>query len=329
MNFITGTFAIHAPASALNNGKGEDNVGQVKAIRVRQHEYPYVSAQAVRYWLRQTIAQHEPEWQSAPIYKSTGSKQQAFTEGNPIRYWDDDLFGYMRAEKGAGSKKGNALTRIAPFRMSTLVSAAPVDMVEDFGVMGRGEGDFVLHGHEFYQAVLVGSFSIDLTAVGTFSYRDRSGYRNLSKDLVALAEEHDLEHLPEMQCYRLPLEQRMLRVASLLNAFGRLEGGAKQSLHHTDVSPALLVAAVLRGGNNPFLFLVDAKPYATVRGDVLDEALTAYVADFLSPIYAGVRRGFADDVFSVFAERKIEVAHPRQALALLADDLWQHPEWFA
>lgn len=322
MNFITGTFVIHAPASALNNGKGENNLAQVKTIRVRQHEYPYVSAQALRYWLRETIARHDPDWQAAPVYRAKGGKQQAYTEGDPLTYWDDDLFGYMRAEKSG------TLTRVAPFRLSTAVSAAPVEIVEDFGVMGRGDGDFVLHGHEFYHALLVGSFSIDLASVGTFSYQDRSGYRNLSTDLIKQAEAGGLEHLPGQRSYRLPLDQRMQRVAGLLRAFGRLEGGAKQTLHYTDVAPALVVTAVLRGGNNPFMYLVDAKPYAVVRDDVLDEAFTAYQGDFLSPLYVGIRRGFADAALPMLAERQITVMHPRQAFDALADDLWQHPEWF-
>ena len=97
MAFITGLLLIDAPASALNNGEA-DNIGsRVKTIRVRSADYPYVSAQSFRYWLRETLGRHfENEWQASPVYTEKKGKQQAFTEGDPIAYADDDLFGYMR-----------------------------------------------------------------------------------------------------------------------------------------------------------------------------------------------------------------------------------------
>ncbi len=324
MSFITGIIAIDATAAALNNGKGENNVGQVKAIRQRQHEYPYVSAQALRYWLRQTITRLDPDWLSAPVYRSGRGKQQAFTEGDPLRYWDDDLFGYMRAEKSEGT-----FTRIAPFRMGTLVSVSSVEIVQDFGVMGRGEGDYVLHAHEFYKAVLVGGFSIDLSAVGTFTTENHSGQRNLSPALIQQAEADGLEYLPAMKAFRLPLEMRTRRVASLLGALARLEGGAKQTLHYTDVSPTMVTAAVLRGGNNPFIYLLDADPHPKIRESVLKEFNTVYAEEHLSPLYMGLRAGFADHQWAVLKELGITPSHPREALDMLADDLWQNPEWFA
>ncbi len=58
MAFVAGMMLIEAPASALNNAGAEegartDNTIAVKRIRGRAGgDYPYVSAQAVRYWLR-------------------------------------------------------------------------------------------------------------------------------------------------------------------------------------------------------------------------------------------------------------------------------------
>jgi CRISPR-associated protein Cst2 len=322
MSFLTGTYAIHAPAAALNNGEGEDIKATVKAIRVQQREYPYVSAQAVRYWLRETLRRYDPDWRASPIYRGKG-KQQAFTEGDPVTYWDDDLLGYMRAEKSA------SLTRISPFRTGTLVSAAPAEIVTDFGVMARMSGDPVLHEHEFYRATLVGAFSLDLSAVGTFSYRERSGYRNLSDEQRAQAEQLGLEHMPDLEAYRLPLQERIQRVASLLRAFARLEGGAKQTLHLTDVSPAFVCMAVLRSGNNPFMHVLAPTPTPALHDAALDEALAVYRDDFQSPVTVGLRQGFMDSAYPVLGERNIRVAHPRQVIDEFVYGLWSHPEWFA
>ena len=61
MAFITGLFLIDAPASALNNSNREvenaqeDNSQATKYIKTRQGNYPYVSAQSFRFWLRNTV----------------------------------------------------------------------------------------------------------------------------------------------------------------------------------------------------------------------------------------------------------------------------------
>lgn len=322
MHFISGIIAIHATASALNNGKGEDNVGKVKSIRVGRHDYPYVSAQALRYWLRGTLAETDPNWRTAPVLRGKGAKQQSYTEGDPLQYWDDDLFGYMRAEKE------EAITRVAPFRTSTLVSVSPVEITQDYGVMARAEGNSILFEHEFYRATLVGIFSIDLSAVGTFTQREKPGYRNLTAALMQQAK-HELEYLPSRDAYRLPLEARMSRVSSLLRALGRLQGGAKQTLHYTDVTPVFTCMVALQGGNNPFGYLVDSTPQPRLHEGALDEALTVYGDDFVSPLYVGLRQGFMDSAFEAFAQRNIQPAHPRESFDMLADDLWEHPEWFA
>jgi CRISPR-associated protein Cst2 len=61
MSHVTGVLIVDAPASALNNaGKDEearsDNAVAVKFIRTPEGRYPYVSAQAVRFWLRTALA---------------------------------------------------------------------------------------------------------------------------------------------------------------------------------------------------------------------------------------------------------------------------------
>lgn len=322
MHFLTGLYAIQANAAALNNGEGSETMANVKAIRVQQHEYPYVSAQALRFWLRSTLSRYDSNWQASPIYRGKG-KQQAYTAGDPISYWDDDLLGYMRAEKGL------TLTRIAPFRTSTLVASAPVGIVEDFGVMARMEGNPVLHGHEFYRATLVGAFSLDLSAVGTFTTRDKVGHRNLSDEQIDMAEEYGLEYLPDEDVFRLPLAARLARIASLLRAFARLEGGAKQTLHYTDVSPAFVCMAVMVGGSNPFLNLIAPGAVPSLHGEALAEALAVYSDDLRSGVEVGLRQGFMDSAYEVLSRYGLQAAHPREAFENIIAALWDHPEWLA
>ncbi len=208
MSFITGLLLIDAPASALNNlgnieGERFDNISGVKVIKARDGSYPYVSAQAFRYWLRNTLTTHVTDWKAAPIYRE---EKVAYTDANPIKYWDDDLFGYMRAPSKKESAKAkrdadltragqtettDTITRVAPFRVGTLVSVGPVNLTEDFGTMSRHEGDPVPFAHQFYRTTLKGLFSLDLGACGTFSYRQKTGFRHLDDTRIELAKQED------------------------------------------------------------------------------------------------------------------------------------------
>jgi len=108
MAFVTGIMIIDAPAAALNNAGAEegartDNTIGVKRIRTRAGDYPYVSAQAFRYWLRTYLERSAPHWRVSPVRRET---KVAYSDANPLAYWDDDLFGYMRAESKRGGARG-------------------------------------------------------------------------------------------------------------------------------------------------------------------------------------------------------------------------------
>ncbi len=358
MSFVTGLLLIDAPASALNNvgtiaGGMTDNAVGVKYIHTWEGAYPYVSAQAFRYWLRTTLETGPWGWQAAPIFRE---KKVAYTDANPIRYWDDDLFGYMRApskkieavtaREASGlvadaTPTAETVTRISPFRVSTLVAVAPTRLVSDFGTMSRHEGDPVPHEHQFYRATLQGLFSLDLHAAGTFSYVNRTGYLNLDEPRVQEAQARGLELLAQEKAYRLPLTERIARIQALLEGIAHLQGGAKQTLHYTDVNPDLVVLAVTRGGNHIFGHVIgrDNLDRPMLNLEALEEALRVHQDDLLSDVYVGWVRGFLDQERARLDEAlssegilaewqgRLHLAHPREAFAKLVADLRAHPEW--
>ncbi len=374
MAFVTGLLLIDAPASALNNlgsipGEREENTVGVKVIKTREGMYPYVSAQAFRYWLRTTLEARVPAWKAAPIYRE---EKVAYTDANPIAYWDDDLFGYMRApakretarvQRASDPSRANetettdTITRAAPFRVSTLVSVAPVVPTSDFGTMSRHEGNPVPYEHQFYRTTLKGLFSLDLHACGTFSYRNRTGFRNLDDVRIGLMREvAGHEHLEAEKSYRLPRDQRVRRVQALFEGLAQIEGGAKQTLHYTDVSPALIFAAVTKGGNHIFHHAIGANRLGQpeIKLPALREVLNVYQDTLLSPIYVGWVKGYLDEERARFegfvhenkapadqsgsvnparqegdqsAPPTILIDHPRTILQTLVRALAEHPEW--
>jgi CRISPR-associated protein Cst2 len=362
MAFVTGMFLIDAPASALNNlgaipGEREDNTAGVKVIKTREGSFPYVSAQSFRYWLRSTLQERIHAWKAAPIYRE---EKIAYTDANPLLYWDDDLFGYMRAPSKKESAKAkreadtsrsgetettDTITRVAPFRVSTLVSIAPVTPTNDFGTMSRQEGNPVPFEHQFYRTTLKGLVSLNLSACGTFSYRNKTGFRNLDDVRINQAKETaGIEPLDTEKSYRLPVHMRLERIRALFEGLALLEGGAKQALHYTDVSPVLTIFAVTKGGNHIFNYVVGANRQGLpeINRSALQEILTVNADQILSPIYVGWTLGYLDEEraklesfireHSAISSQPLQLYHPRQAfeeLMLVFKESEQVASWLA
>lgn len=290
---VIGLMLIDAPHSALNNagaddGDRTDNIIRVKTIRKGMTRYPYVSGQALRYWLRETL-EEKFDWNMSPISRE---KKIAFTEVNPIEYSDDDVFGYMRALK---KKEGGTVTRISPFKNSPLVSVVGQNPTNDFGVMARhDEGDPVPYEHEFYSTILKGIFSIDLSSLGVFCESEKTGYRNMYPSLVELAEEKGLNH--DGDYWMLDNETRIKRAQDIINALPYLSGGAKNTSHLTDVTPKILVLAAIDGGNHIFMNIVREENGETVFDiAALDEVINEYSDILKTDVFIGLRSGFLKD----------------------------------
>ncbi|MBM7865384.1 type I-B CRISPR-associated protein Cas7/Cst2/DevR [Heliobacterium gestii] len=359
MAFLSGVFLIDCPASALNNaGKTEainaDNAIAVKSIQTREGAYPYVSAQAFRYWWRESLRDVQG-WSASPIFREG---KIAYTDANPLLYAEDDLFGYMRAQstKEDAKKKREetglldkatpvaekvTLTRQSPLKVSTLVSVAPVrEITKDFGVMARQEGAPVPFEHEFYRAALQGLFSVDLGMMGRFYHIQRTGYKHLDGVRVEMAREMGLEEYDDGKAYQLSLEDRHQRLQMLMQGFAKISGGAKQSIHYTDVSPRLVILAVAKGGNHLFGTTVGTFPDGYKRGlpqiklEALKETARVMRDEIVSGIYVGLTQGYLDEQRGgliaalqeiqegeIYGFRKTFLGHPREAIEAFLNEL--------
>jgi CRISPR-associated protein Cst2 len=338
MAYLAGKMVLSVRASAPNNGKGEATTGKVKVARFRNGSYPYISAQAVRRWARESMV--ELGCLPSPVTrvgKSQNKAQKANTAADPVRYADDDLFGYMKA---GSSKDGTATTlRDSPFMLGTLMSVESTRPTEDYGVMARGVTEPVLHGHEFYTADLAAPFLLDIPRIGTFTLPDAGGVGRpnyLSQEQAlrvagAAAGGATAVAFRDQPAVRLPIAERRSRTALLLEALAQLSGGAKQALHYGDRVPDLLILVPFKGGINPLAHCVDGEPGVglRVRGDVLMEELAAWDGEWEPPVRIGWRPGFRDDLREDFekvcarelAEGKIVIGHPRTMLRGLAAEL--------
>lgn len=144
LTHVAGTFVIQADGAFLNGaglGSGEDkNVTIPKTFRNGRYEVPYVSSQAFRRWLRNTMID-ETGWNASELraigWNAKGNVNKIAAKLNPVEYPEDDLFGYFRAEAGRGKSNSAAegdedeeqsreqvktVMRASPFSSSILMS---------------------------------------------------------------------------------------------------------------------------------------------------------------------------------------------------------------
>ena len=300
---LIGLTLIDTPYSALNNaGKPKvsryENEVVVKTLKKggRGNTYPYVSGQAWRNWWRTTLSQEFDEWNNSPIARED---KIAYTKVDPVKYDDDDVFGYMRAQsEGQGKNKVDlTVTRLSPLKCSPLISISPQIPTDDWGVMARQEGDPVPYVHQFYSCVLQGIFSLNLGAVGTFSAINRTGYKNIRDDYVPTIEAAGGTRENEDSPWMLPKDIRVRRCRQTLEALPFLSGGAKLTAHLTDVTPKLIFLSVLEGGNHPFMnLIVEEEGVGKISLSALRQIIDDYADRFCDAIYIGRRSGFMDDL---------------------------------
>lgn len=310
---VQGYYLIDVDVVALNNaGKSQisnfDNAIATKVIYKNGSSYPYVSGQAVRFWWRDSL-QKNLGWNLSPV---TREDKVSFTQADPLKYPDDDVFGYMKAaseiiedEKGKKKKINITVTRTSPLKNSALISVSSVRPVENWSSMARGEGDSVPYSKQEYSAVMKGMFSMDLTMVGTFSSYNKTGYMNLSQKLKeeALAEgceELDDPYVSGSKLLRMPLGKRISRTVDTLKALKNISGGAMQTDNLGEVAPKFIILATTDSGNHPFSHVVssygDRDEMAKLNIKALKEVLTEYKNDFIGKVFIGKRAGFWDNM---------------------------------
>ena len=310
---VQGFILIDVDAVALNNaGKNEttnfDNAISTKRIRKNGKTYTYVSGQAFRSWWRDSLQKNQG-WELSPISRDD---KIAYTSTNPLKYADDDVFGYMKAAKEEitsenGKKKNQniTVTRVSPLKNSVLISVAPVSVAENWSSMARQEGDSVPYVKQEYSAVMKGMFSLDASMVGTFSNYNKTGFLNLSDALKKEAiEKYDCSEIEdtfykEKKLIQMPAEIRRQRCVDTIKALKTISGGAMQTNNMGDVTPKFIILATTTTGNHPFSHVATTEgikdEVAKLNVTAIKEVINEYKDTFVGKIFIGKRSGFFDE----------------------------------
>lgn len=226
---LTITYLTRASYASLNGSDKEaDNISSIKKIQVNGMEYPYCSSQAVRRALREQLAVL-----GNPLSEGVAASQKkgaATTQCDPQNYIDDDLFGFMRADK-------ETMKRTSPVRVAPLIALEPY----------RGDLDF---GTNYMAVKSGGNPNIFETEVHSGFYR---GTILIELDRVGEKSPGDLYEL------ELSSEEKIRRLTDLLTAIQNLWMVGRQSRFLTDISPKYVCAALMTVKNPIFMEAVTIK----------------------------------------------------------------------
>ncbi|GAB4376995.1 MAG: type I-B CRISPR-associated protein Cas7/Cst2/DevR [Calditrichia bacterium] len=208
----------------LNAGEGGTNLVDVKKYTKNGTEYPYVSGQAMRFYLREAVRRSlvEDQFMCTPNDKGENC-------GDHQKCMNCDLFGYMLPKKGEG-----AGVRVSPVKVSTAMGLFPLEKNSTIDFLTRkkrkeaGEkasGDIVNVelGVNLYKC----GISVDVQRVGVVEELDEKtkevSYQSFVDD-----------------------EERKKRINAVLRGVQYLSDYSKQARLLTDFTPDVILGASQR-----------------------------------------------------------------------------------
>jgi CRISPR-associated protein Cst2 len=263
---LTVTYITSVSLASLNGSDKEaDNISSIKKFSRETDQFPYGSAQWVRRALREQLGTLGLELSEGAAAKNP--KGAATTLQQPVNYIDDDLFGYMGTVKEEG-KKGEAIKRTSPVRVSPLISLNRYEGDLDFGTnyMGvKAGGDPNIFETEIHSGLYRGSILVELDRVGTGD--------GFSKDLTP--------------------EEKIKRVAALLTALKNLWSTGRQTRFLADISPKFVAAALLTVKNPIFLETVIPQKEG-INFNLIQETVADYNEEIVEYVLGAKKEMFAN-----------------------------------
>ncbi|MGE5574793.1 MAG: type I-B CRISPR-associated protein Cas7/Cst2/DevR, partial [Ignavibacteria bacterium] len=269
-----------------NAGWTEETVTPLKKIETPDNQrYPYVSGQALRRYLRDTLAEivekdenGSPTYRFSPEEPGPDPKSPILTAGKPDLYIDDDLFGFMRAVKG-GTRR-----RESPLRVSAAFGLFPYKGDRDLGtrsalrVTNDPEKGGAIFETEITNNIFRTTWLLELDRVGFWH-----GYEHTDTSQTDLSKTEILE-----------LDERRKRVKALLQGIKYLNGGARQARLLIEFVPQFVVYARMTKKLPLFLNTLNVAAndgQYNLNKTPLIEVIKDYAQDIQSLII-GLREGF-------------------------------------
>lgn len=298
----------------LNSGEGGSNLVDIKKYRWLGQDYPYVSGQAMRYYLREAIRR-----QLAPD-QACLADDKGETCGQVKNCVTCDLFGFMTTLQEVG-----AVTRVSPLKVSPAMGLLPLkdSAVVDFltrrhRLQAEGEmrGDIV--NVELSTNIYQAGISLDLVRLGAeekpVSIGEIAGGKKDKKEIFGF----------EIQPLISP-DEKDRRLRLLMEAVMSFSDYSKQARLLTDFTPdVLLVAAQPKYSHRlqkALLLTTDANSETGVSLNIqrLSEVLEEITSEG-AQVFAGMISGILsnqDEVKGALQQFSVRTGTPRDAVQSL------------
>ncbi|HEW93050.1 MAG TPA: type I-B CRISPR-associated protein Cas7/Cst2/DevR [Thermotogaceae bacterium] len=290
---ISAVWLAETDLTNLNSGIGGSNLVDLKKYTKDGVDYPYVSGQAMRYYLKEGIRRlTDSEDYCVPNDKGE-------TCGKIDECVLCDLFGFMTAIEGKGAR-----VRVSPIKMSPAIGLLPLNdnLTIDFLTRrkpqekaGELTGDIVNVelGVNIYKAGL----SIDLVKVG-------------GEEIIESGENG--RHLKIDR--KTDDETAKKRVKLVLESFKNLSDYSKQARVLTDFTPNLLLIALQNRYNHLLQKALELENGRKLNIERLDQILTVLKDE---TIYAGLLSGTLDnedEIKEVLVKHNVKLMTPTEAI---------------
>lgn len=286
----------------LNSGEGGSNYVDVKKYKFQDKEYPYVSGQAMRYYLKEGIRR----LRTANDCCVPDDKGEAC--GNITTCPLCDLFGFMATIKGEGAK-----VRVSPVKVSPSVGLLPFDANSTIDFLTRkkhkavGEkasGDIV--NVELGMNLYKGGISIDVAKIGFEEKYDDANKKMGFTDMRSGSNDTEKE------------KEKWNRVVQVLESLSFLSDYSKQARLLTDFTPDFIIITFQSNYSHRLQKALELKSDEGINlnTDRLKEIL-ADISGYSNSTHVGMITGILDneaDVKKVLTEKSITIKTPNEAI---------------
>ena len=278
----------------INSGEGESNYIDVKKFKKDGIEYPYVSGQAMRFYLKEAMRRElaEIEYMCIPDDKGEAC-------GNLDKCIMCDLFGFMTTVKGKG-----AITRVSPVKVSPAMGLLPFD--------DNANVDFLTRRHRSAES---GKTEGDIVNVeiGTNIYKC-----GISLDIVRIGAEEEIDEEKRTVKVRdhIDAKEKSKRIKKILDAVRYISDYSKQARLLTDFSPDIIAISFQKKYSHRLQKLFELNDKRELNTKRLDEILND-VSDYSDQILFGMIPGIIkneDEVKKIVEGKKISVKSPQEVI---------------
>lgn len=278
----------------LNAGEGESNYIDIKKYKKDGIEYPYVSGQAMRFYLKEAMRRSLDDKEYMCIPDDKGE-----TCGEIKKCLVCDLFGFMTTIKGKG-----AVTRVSPVKVSPAIGLLPFE--------DNANVDFLTRRHRISEG---GKMEGDIVNVeiGTNIYKS-----GISIDMIRVGGEEKVNEEKRTVSleYAVEISEKNNRIKKTLDALRFLADYSKQARLLTDFSPDMIAVSVQKKYSHRLQKLFELNNGRELNIQRLNEILSD-VSEYSDKILFGMISGVVKneaDVKKAVEAKGIQVKTPSEVI---------------